>query len=149
MKPYIKVLICIATFFLSLTFFEIFLNRKTTDMTEEMSKASLPVVVFERAGHEINRMYGNLAELDTKYLFDGITYLGENRDLSIRIRKYESEIEGIGFQVRSMDGKRLIEEGKLSDYEENKEMITATFRIKDLIEQGKEYSLFFILDLED
>ncbi|MDD6732928.1 MAG: hypothetical protein PUE21_00105 [Lachnospiraceae bacterium] len=149
MKPYVKVLICIAVFFLSLTFFEIFLNRNTTDMTEEMSQASLPVVVFERAGHEINRMYGNLSETDTKYLFDGITYLGENRDLSIRIRKYESAIDRIGFQVRSADGKRLIEEGTLSEYEENKETITATFRIKDLIEQGKEYSLVLILDLDD
>ena len=74
---------------------------------------------------------------------DTLTPLGENRSLSFTIDKYGNTIDELTFEVRSIDGTRLVEKTKVTDYQENDKSISASITIKDLIEQNTEYNWIF------
>ena len=50
------------------------------------------------------------------------------------------------FEVRSIDGTRLVERTKVSNYRETKDNIRTTVTIKDLIESGTEYNWILMLE---
>lgn len=149
MKIYWKILIGVASFIISIFAYSLLLNHGTTDMTEEMSDASLPTVCFIRNGYEINPMAGNISDMDYRFVFDGLTYLGEGRSLTLKVKKFDEKIESLRYEVRTLDGERLIEDTEITSYQENKENIQVTFSIKDLIEKDNDYSFVVILTLED
>ena len=67
--------IIVIWFSASIVFFEYMLNRGNTDLTKEMSEASLPIVFVRRNGHDLNRMYGYTKDMDYSLIRDGITPL--------------------------------------------------------------------------
>lgn len=77
-----------------------------------------------------------------------ITPLGEGRKVRIRVDKYDQEIEDMVFEVRSIDGERLVESTKITMYEETQDNISAEIQIKDLIDADTEYMLVLSLKNE-
>ncbi len=136
-------------FVLALIFFEYFLNRGNTDLTKEMSKASLPVIDVSYNGHFFNRMYGYTSEMDYSLIRDGITPLEEGRVLNVRIHKYDSDVESIKYELRSADKDRFVEEGEIKNFLESSRYIDAAFSFKDIIKEKTDYSLKIILELKD
>ena len=51
------------------------------------------------------------------------------------------------FEVRSIDGERLVENTEIAEYEEDENTITAEFTIKDLIDADTEYMLVLLLKI--
>lgn len=147
-KKTIKIVVVILAFFLALFLFSILLNRNNVSMTMEMAEATYPTVSIRNQMHTINRMQGYASPMDTSYMRESITPLEEGRSVSIYVDKYDSEIAGIAYEIRSIDGERLIESTELTDYIENKEYITTTFSIKDLIESNQEYTMVILLTLD-
>ena len=62
---------------------------------------------------------------------------------------FEREIKAISYEVRSIDGERLIETGQVTDMWKQGEQIGFSLQLKDLIEENKEYSFVTILTMED
>lgn len=147
-KKTIKFFVILLTFFLALFLFSILLNKDTTGMTAEMSGATLPTVSVMHNGKMLNRMHGYRNEMDTSYMRESITPLGEGRSLSLYIDKYGREISSVAYEVRSIDGERLIENTELTNYVEKESYISTTFSVKDLIETNKEYTMVIILTLD-
>lgn len=52
------------------------------------------------------------------------------------------------FEVRSVDGERLIESTEVTDYETTAAGIFGTLTAKDLLETGKEYEMVLLLTLD-
>lgn len=136
-------------FIASIFFFEYFLNRGNTDLTKEMSSASLPVICARINGHDFNKMFGYTSEMDYSLIRDGITPLEEGRTLNVRIYKKGENISSINYELRSIDKERYVEEGEIKDYQENSECIDATFAFKDIISAESEYSLRIVLTLSN
>ena len=61
------------------------------------------------------------------------------------VDKYGNTVSEISFEVRSVDGTRLVERTKVSDYNDKDDTIRATVTIKDLIETGVEYNWILML----
>ena len=61
--------------------------------------------------------------------------------------KYGNEISEISFEVRSIDGTRLVEKTKVDDYSDKGDSIQANITIKDLIEPGVEYNWILMLKI--
>jgi len=55
----------------------------------------------------------------------------------------------MAFEVRSVDGSRLVENTEITNFRMDGENITADIVLKDLIDEKTEYSLTFLLNLED
>ncbi len=121
-------------------------NQGNADMTTTMEQASLPIVHITNEGMAFNTLYGYRQAMDGRLLRDTITPLQTGRRLSFQIDKYDNEIKSLSFEVRSIDGSRLVESTQITNYKEETDAIRATVNIKDLIEKEQEYN--WILRLE-
>lgn len=139
----------IGVFVISVIVISFFMNKGNTDMTAPMEKATLPTIAVTMDGRDINLMRGYTAAMEPAGMRESITPLGEQRQVDIVIHTFGQDVEKMGYEVRSVDGTRLIENTALTDVSQNGSDIRASFRLKDLIEEGTEYSLIFLLTLED
>lgn len=145
----IRRIIIIITFVVSLIFFSIFMNQGSTDMTEEMKEATLPVAGIIIDGRDVNQMHGYTRKMNEASMRDAISPIEEDRKITFYIEKFSGDIAGVSYEVRSVDGERLIEAGEIASYDETKDRIEATITLKDLIKSGQEYNFILIPKLED
>lgn len=145
-KHLIKIAVCIVVFLCTLFISSSLYNQGNADMTATMEQATLPLVHMTTGNLSFNTLYGYRQEMDGRFLRDTITPLETGRKLSFVIDKYDNEIKSLSFEVRSIDGSRLVESTQITDYKEDTDSIRASVNIKDLIEKEKEYN--WILKLE-
>lgn len=148
-KILIKGLIVVFMFFASLFVISGVMNKGNTDMTMEMAGADFPVVYMEYAGRQINELHGYREEMEVNYMRDSITPLSSGRQISLRMDCYGRQIEGLAFEVRTVDGERLIESTVVEEFLQENDILKASFVLKDLIDSGKEYSLTLIAAMEN
>lgn len=149
MKYAIKILVCIVTFFAALLFFSAILNRRNVSMTEEMREAGFPTVSILYEDVVLNTMEGHISRMQPAYMRESITPLSEGRSLTFFVDTYDAKVESISYEVRSVDGERLIENTPLNTFHENHGKIEATISLKDLLDTLTEYSLIFVIGLGD
>lgn len=124
------------------------INQGNTDMTMEMAPASFPVIHMFVGDKEVGSLHGYRDVMECSYQRDCITPLGEGRRVSFQVDKYGQKIEKMVFEVRSINGERLVENTEISDYEETEDTIRAQFQVKDLIDADTEYMLVLLLENE-
>ncbi|MDE6917593.1 MAG: hypothetical protein K2P39_12445 [Lachnospiraceae bacterium] len=142
-----KVAACIVVFIITLFVSSGIYNKGNEELTASMAQASLPLVHITTKGTDYNYLYGLRQEMDGSFFRDTITPLGEGRTLQFVVDKYGNEISEISFEVRSIDGLRLVEKTKVSEYEDRDGRIQADVTIKDLIEPGVEYNWILMLQV--
>ena len=141
----IKLSVTFVLFLISLYVSNIVLNRGNTDMTAEMSGATLPIVYMNVNDEYINPLHGYTTEMEGNYLRGPITPLMANRSITFRADLYDAVIAKVSYEVRPVDMSRLIEETEISDYTNEGNVIYATATLKDLIEDDTEYLLIIKL----
>ena len=145
-KLIINIAIVIAVFFISLFVAGSIINQGTTDMTMEMGKATFPVVTVRFNGIEMNSMHGYRKEMKTNLMRESITPLMSGRKVALQIDRFGTEIDSIAFEVRSVDGERLIENTQVPEWEERDDgTLFATLELKDLIDMNQEYELIVLI----
>lgn len=147
-KNIIKAAVFVCTFLVSIVVISRIMNQGNTDMTAEMQPASFPLIYMNIRGEEVNCLHGYAQEMEASYLRDTITVVPEGRTVQFRIEKYNAEITGVSYELRSVDGERLIENGEVADKTDEGKSISGSIMLKDLIEAKTEYSLILILDVE-
>lgn len=145
-KRLIKLAVCIVVFFCTLIISSSLYNQGNADMTATMEAAALPLVHMTTENISFNTLYGYCQEMDGRLLRDTITPLEDGRRLSFVIDKYNNEIKSLSFEVRSIDGSRLVESTPITDYKEDADAVKVTITVKDLIEKEQEYN--WILKVE-
>lgn len=146
-KTIIKAGIVVIVFFATLFITSSIMNKGNTDMTMEMGKATYPVVWVNYSGYRINEMHGYDNAMEISQMRDSITPLAAGRRVTLEIDPYGESIRKIAFEVRSLDGSRLIENTEIEEFEQTQEGITTTFALKDLIESNQEYALVIVLTM--
>lgn len=147
-KSLIKTVVFICTFLFSAMVISRIMNQGNTDMTAKMRPASFPLIYMNTDGERVNCLHGYAQEMDGSSLREVITVVPEGRTVRFEVEKYGTDISGVMYELRSVDGERLIENGEVSDKEEEKDIIRAAITLKDLIEPKTEYSLILILETE-
>lgn len=145
----IKGIVWGAVFFIAVVIFGIMTNRGNMDMTAKMEEASLPLVYLDVADREVNCLYGHLDPIKTAYIQNCITPLPKDRTLKMRLVENGDAITKIGYELRSIDGLRLIESNTISEYESKENEISVELKFKDLLEENTEYTLVLVLETED
>lgn len=144
-----KLAACIVVFIITLFVSSGIYNKGNEEQTTSMGQASLPLVHITTQGIAYNYLHGLKQEMDGSFFRDTITPLGEGRALSFVVDKYGNTISEISFEVRSIDGTRLVERTQVTDYEDKGDRIQANVTIKDLIEAGVEYNWILMLKIGD
>lgn len=147
-KSIAKGVVFAITFFVSVLIIGRILNRGNSDLTVEMASATFPVMYMGENGTAYNELHGYAQAMDTAYMRDTITVLNAARSTEFTIHTYGQTVEGISFEVRSVDGERLIENTPVTEYEQKAGKITGKITVKDLIEKDTEYELIWKLDLK-
>lgn len=145
-KTIIKCVYLLVVFVLSLVIVSALANQGNTDMTMEMAPASYPIVHMKIGDYEVNTLYGYKEAMECSFQRDSITPLEDGRKVHFTVEKYGQNIENMRFEVRSIDGERLVEDTEIVNYEEDENRITAEFAIKDLIDADTEYMLVLLLE---
>lgn len=146
-KSIIKGTIVVIVFFAALFIIGDIMNKGNADMTTEMEAASYPVVSVNYGGLQINRLHGYRDTMDVAQMKECITPLTAGRKMQLSIDTYGNRIGSLRFEVRSVDGSRLIENTEIGEYERSGDEIQASLGIKDLIENNQEYLFVLILTI--
>ena len=128
-----KILILLAVFIVALFTFSKLTNHETKDLTTDLAAPTLPVVYFEDNGHPLNELHGYVEEMSVISMRDTITPLPENGKLSLRIDPYDNKIKEVSFQIRSLNGDRLVQDGNVQ--------VSGTISVENLLEEQMEYQL--------
>lgn len=121
------------------------MNKGNTDMTTEMGEATFPVVTMQIDEYQVNNLHGYAEIMDTSYLRDTLLPIGEDRKVSFSIDTYGAEMEQLAFEVRSINGTRLVESTEIESYEQVEDTISCTITLKDLINADEEYMLVLLV----
>lgn len=135
-----KILILLAVFIVALFTFSKLTNHETKDLTADLAAPTLPVVYFEDNGHPLNELHGYVEEMSVISMRDTITPLPENGKLSLRIDPYDNKIKEVSFQIRSLNGDRLVQDGNVQ-VSGDKTAVTGTISVENLLEEQTEYQL--------
>ena len=140
-----KFLILLAVFCVALVVFSKLTNHETRDLTTDMSEASLPVVYVVNGEKLMNEMHGYVDEMSVVSMRDTITPLPQNGKLTLRIDPYGKKIQKVSFQIRSLNGDRLVQDGDIS-VSGDAASVTGTVSVENLLEDNTEYQ--FILQVK-
>ena len=147
-KAIIKITYLVIVFIAALCSISAVMNKGNTDMTMEMREATFPVVTMQVDGHQVNRLHGYANAMNTRYLRDTLLPIGMDRRVSFTIDTYDNPITEISFEVRSINGERLVESTEIEHYDEIGDQIKCEIILKDLISMDEEYMLILFLTPE-
>lgn len=147
-KGIVKSMVLVVIFFAAVVFFSILTNQVNEDLTTEMADASLPVLSLYSNNVEINELHGYTEKMDAAFMRDTITPISEDRILPIKITTYLKNIDGISYEIRSLDGKRLVANAQAEEFVQDRGQIRTQFRIQNLLEDGMEYLFIVCLESE-
>lgn len=148
-KGTIKAAVLLIIFIIAVLVFGKLTNHTNEDLTTEMEEATLPVISLYQDGRELNELHGYVTEMNAAYMRDSITPIGEDWKLPIAIQTYQTAVDTISYEIRSLDAERLIANADVSSYEEKHGKITAELQIQNLLETGEEYLLIIRLESGD
>lgn len=144
-RAIIKGLLLGCIFALALLILSRVMNQGNTDMTTEMGEATYPVLSMTAGRHRVGSLHGYAQSMDCAYLRDNLQPIGEDRKIDVHLDTYGQRIDGIGFEVRSLDGERLVESTPVREYDQDGDEISFSITLKDLIENDTEYMLVFLV----
>lgn len=147
-KTIIKGVYLIVVFLAALFSVSAVMNKGNTDMTVEMGEASFPVITMRLDEYQVNRLHGYAKDMDTSYLRDTLLPIGSRRNVAFTVETYGNEVESLSFEVRSINGERLVESTEIENYREADGQIQCEITLKDLISEKKEYMLVIFLKPE-
>lgn len=147
-KTVIKGAYLIVIFFAALFSVSAVMNKGNTDMTMEMGEASFPVITMRIDEYPVNRLHGYAKDMDTSYLRDTLLPIGSRRNVAFTVDTYGNKIEDLSFEVRSINGERLVESTEIENYRETEGQLQCEITLKDLISENKEYMLVIFLKPE-
>lgn len=146
MKRFIlKALTFLVVFVSALLIISKIMNRDNNSMTKEMGDPTLPIVRMQTDGLMYNELHGMVGSTDISFQRDTMTVLGTDRQLDFQVELYDTKINKLAIEVRSIDGSRLIENTEITDYQLSKDVLSVKTAVKDLIEREKEYALVVVI----
>ena len=144
-----KRIVAVVVFIISIFVIDLIMNRVTSEITMDMPKATLPVVSVKIGEHKINTMYGYTSKRKEAFTKDSITPISSDREITLVVDTFQTDIDSVEYEVRSMDGERLIEGGEIATLQKMPGRIQFSIQLKDLTEINKEYSFVTVLNMED
>ncbi len=130
-----------AAFVVGLIIFSRILNQGVVNLIVEMPEATLPVVYMLEDGERINELHGYTEEMDASSMRDTITPIDTDGVLSVSIDSYGYKIQSIGYEIRSLDTTRLVQQSEAENLSEEDGVVTAELPVRNLLSEEEEYLL--------
>lgn len=138
-----KIIILFGIFILALAgYFLLSMKRGKNDVTyTSVEDAGLPVVYMEMFGEEMNCLYGYQEDNRQSAGRGNLTVLPDDRNLTVSFRDVDSKVQGIQYEIRSLDGERLVERTVLEQWTQEDGVVRAELPIQNLLTKEEEYTM--------
>ncbi|WAJ24285.1 hypothetical protein [Lacrimispora xylanolytica] len=151
MNRMIKKIAVLSAVFVAATAVYFVWNQKTTEKKDvmvytSMDEASLPVVYTDMYGRKMNLLHGYTQDMKQTVSREALTLLPADRSLNLQISDYSGSINGISYEVRSLDMERLVERTTVETWNQADDGVSVSLPIQNLLTKDKEYLL--VLDLD-
>lgn len=151
MNRMIKKIAVLSAVFVAATAVYFVWNQKTTEKKDvmvytSMDEASLPVVYTDMYGRKMNLLHGYTQDMKQTVSREALTLLPADRSLNLQISDYSGSINGISYEVRSLDMERLVERTTVETWNQGDDGVSVSLPIQNLLTKDKEYLL--VLDLD-
>ena len=144
----VKPFVLIGVFICSMVIFSMTTNKVNIDLTASMEKATLPVVNFVHNDITVNELHGYVREMDLLSMRDNVLPIGEDRLLHLNVLTYGQNIENVSFEIRSLDGTRLLMEEDNADIIAEEDKLTCEILLPSLFEEQQEYNMILTLNVD-
>ncbi len=148
-KAMLRPLVLIFVFLEAVFIFSIAANQSNEDLTTNMAEATLPVLRFYYQDMEINELHAYRTPMEVNAMRDSIMPVMEDRQLPISISTYGNAVDGISYEIRSLDGERLVADSEVQDFTLSGSQINAVLFIENLIQENEEYMLILKLNIDE
>lgn len=147
-KSTIKAIVLTSIFFVAIITFSILTNKENKDLTITMSEVSLPVVQFVYGENVVNELHGYVNKMNVSTMRGSITPLNQDGEIALEILGGKQEITNISYEIRSMNGERLVVDQDNVKFQKQGHKLLATLELPNLFEYNKEYSMVLSLTSE-
>lgn len=148
-KKVVKPIVLTGIFLLALVTFSLTTNKVNKDLTANMDEASLPVMYFVYNGIQINELHGYTREMDLLSMRDSVLPIGEDRRLNMEFMTYGTEISNLSYQIRSLDGKRLLKEEENVPLSLERGKNTCEIELPSLFDEQQEYNMVLTATVDE
>ena len=124
-------------------------NKETTDNKTDMEGAKMPVLSMEYMGMEVNQMHGHVQEMQTSNMRDHLTPIEKDKNITVCIRPYGHKIKSLVYEIRTSDGSKVVENAKIKNFEEDEDLLKASFTMQNSILMNQEYALVLTLETDE
>ena len=129
------------------------INKSKQEQKTTLELNTLPDITFLYGEYPINRLNGYV-QIGDEFVNNvamrhTITPLNASRQLRGYLDKKENKIYEIAYEVRSLNGENLIEDGKVSIEREENNMLYWNIPFSNLLEENKEYLLTLEVTTEE
>lgn len=143
----IKAGVLIGVFIAGVILFSNILNRKETANTKGMEYPTLPVMYMVEEETTVNRMFGYRQEVEERAERESLTLLPTDRTLTLQLQPFDCKVQGISYQVTSLEDGSLVENGKVKNLTGDGSLQLASFKLDTPILMNQEYMLRFTVDI--
>ncbi|MDO5134806.1 MAG: hypothetical protein Q4D55_02030 [Eubacteriales bacterium] len=141
-----RLAVLLVVFVLGVTGTALLLNSETTDDRSDMNDPTLPEVAVDMGGVHANRMYGYREKMEAAFIRDSLTPLDTTRQLKFAVNPYDTEVTSLSYEIRTSDGKKVIENRKIKNLGQEDRYLTASASITSDLRMNQEYSMQITLD---
>lgn len=145
-KGIIKAVVLTMCFLAAVFTFGYFTNQNSVNLTTEMSVASYPVLSVYHGDYLVGELHGYREKMDMTTMRDSVVPIQDDRAVTVEINTYGRQIDRIGYEIRSLDGERLIANRTCEGYTTKGYILHLDLVLENLLEESEEYQLLFLLE---
>lgn len=144
-RKIVKPIVLSVLFLAALIVFSITTNQDNKDLTTTMKEATLPIVRYYQGSNSVAQLHAYVNKMDVPSMRDSIVPIDDRRILPVSVSTFGRKIDLIRYEIRNLDGTRLVARNDISDFEEKDQTIRAQLEIQNLLEKNEEYELVLTL----
>lgn len=148
-KGIIKAVVLLFSFVAAVITFGYFTNQNSVNLTTEMKAASYPVISMYYKDYLVGELHGYRDKMDLTTMRDSLVPVQSDRKVSVIVDTFGSEVDQLSYEIRSLDGERLIANRVCNDYRTSGDELQMQLVLENLLEEGQEYQLVFLLQRGD
>lgn len=145
----VKIIVAVLVFLATVFLVNKWDNTGMDEVSAEMAQPTLPLVYMETGSDEVNCLHGYTSSIDASLFHDSITPIGTDQTVNFQIETVKSEIDTVGYEVRTVDGSSLIENGEVDEIQEanGAKQVKTTLRMN--LQEAQEYTFIVCITMKD
>ena len=140
--------VLLVIFVLGVTVTAVLMDSQSTDDRSDMNNPTLPEVMVDFGGTLSNLMHGYRQPMQADFVRDCVTPLDTTKTLTLAVNPYDAQVDSLSYEVRSSDGRKVIENRKIKNLEKDDNYLRASIEITSGLLMNQEYSMQITLETD-